>query len=48
MKKYFTPNMEYIRLHMQDVIATSSVVDPEAGYPKDDLGDFSGLLRNNG
>ena len=46
MKAYFTPNLEYVQLHVQDVIATSSVTDPEADYPVDDLGDFSGLIRN--
>lgn len=46
MKTYFAPHLEYVQLHEQDVIATSSVTAPEADYPVDDLGDFSGLIRN--
>ena len=46
MKTYFTPNLEYVELHMQDVLTASSGIDPEGNYPIDDLGDFSGLKRN--
>ena len=45
MKKYINPMLEIVKIQTLDIMSGSGEVDPEAGYPVDDIAAYSGFLR---